>query len=362
MNPVPEANLSLDQYEWSNRLIYRPLGQTLARLFRERRFAEVHEFLIRQLKTRRHPLADLCLDYEHRTIEVLGWPLVQAMASERDERTGELLGALQLNYSGQGDFSAGGVLMEYADGSKRPASAGWWMSLVDIEFLRDEQIFRQDGRRLRFSEASLEEISEAAPLGAAWPGRQSRGTSLPLVRGLEELVGLQYQLKDDDAPDFGPDGAGSDLLASWYFAYRWQDAIARAMRELGLPRDIPVIVGTFDLDPFVKVAHRPTLCEARPAPAPEPAPPSPQPVPPPPPPDEPSPEQSSGPASSSSAEHGRGQSEHAYKAPPKADPLGVFLDVCTILASPGPKGAGRQKAAVNLAVNVIKAFGKIPRR
>lgn len=61
----------------------------------------------------------------------------------------------------------------------------------------------------------------------------------------------------DDNPDKAPLGYVEYVLASWLRALRFHQAVATQIAEHGLPGNIPVVTGIFDMNPEIASVHYP---------------------------------------------------------------------------------------------------------
>jgi len=114
-----------------------------------------------------------------------------------------------------------------------------------------------------WSAASREEILEQCASGEPqWGGHEEDIEVYLEIEGLEAINTALIHHKNrfflrDGRPDEAPEGYVEYVLACWFRALRFHQAVAAEVAEHGLPGNIPVVSGTIEMLPECATVHFP---------------------------------------------------------------------------------------------------------
>lgn len=206
--------------------------QNLLRIGRADEAAAILETALGELGKAGHPVAAHCLACPIESVEIVGWDALAKRIADLD-RPHAPIAALGIDICRTGHNR----LEPDADGCLAP--------LLETNYYTDTAF--------PFTTASLDALLGGyGPSGAEWQGTMTEIDKLLAVRGLDRIYGLVFPLVESIATNPEPEPLESDAmrLGSAFVAVRLHQAVARAIRQHGLPRSLVVIVGSNESYPF----------------------------------------------------------------------------------------------------------------
>lgn len=210
--------------------------QDLHALFGARAFDEAEAMLAGALSALDTELAWTCLELPREAVALSGWEeMAEAIALyEGDPVTGV---TIAIANEADRDFEKGAVHHPY----------------VVLGIYTDEAY--------PFSQASHDEIrDECLSQSPAWAGREEDVEVHMDIKGLDRLNTRLAHHKQrhffrDDAPETAPRPYVEFVLACWWRALRWHQAVATECAIHGLPGGIPVLAGMVEMRPEAVAMH-----------------------------------------------------------------------------------------------------------
>lgn len=196
-------------------------------------------------------IARLCMSTSLASIEISGW---QEMVDALMQYEGEPITAIAIGMANDADLAF--------------SPKGLYDPFLTLGFYSDESF--------AFSVATRETmLDECAREDPAWAGREEDIEAYLELEGLAELntallrhkTQYHFRAPEDEPQSEVPIAYIEYVLAGWFRALRFHQAVKAQLDQNGLPGDIPAITGIANMRPEIAAVHYPAKSLAVSAPA-----------------------------------------------------------------------------------------------